>query len=117
MHKLILLTLLMLPGMVAADTQQEIDHLLDFVANTACQYDRNGTLHNGMEARNHINMKYEYYKKKVKTAEDFIKYSATKSKLSGRKYKIHCPDAKVINANDWLLDELQAFRDSESEAQ
>jgi hypothetical protein len=112
MYKLILLALLMLSGKVAADTQQEIDHLLDFVANTTCQYDRNGTIHTGQEARNHINRKYEYYKKKVKTAEDFIKYSATKSTFSGRRYKIRCPDAEVINASDWLLDELQAFRDS-----
>ena len=109
---------LLLSGTLAASSQQEvtrqeIDHLLNFVSNTACQYDRNGTLHNGPEARDHINMKYEHYKKKVKTTEDFIKYSATKSKFSGRKYKIHCPDAQVADTSDWLLGELQAFRESQ----
>ena len=102
----------LLVGSVLADTRQEIDHLLEFVANTDCQYDRNGTVHNGPEARDHINMKYEHYRKKVKTSEDFIKYSATKSMMSGRKYKIHCPGSKTMNASDWLLEELQHYRET-----
>jgi len=99
-------------GVAFADTEKEIDHLLDFVARTPCTYERNGTLHNGQEARDHINRKYEYYKKKINTAEDFIRYSATESKLSGRKYKIHCPNSGVMNAGDWLLHELEVFREN-----
>jgi len=106
------LTTVLLAGSVLADTQAEIDHLLNFVANTSCEYDRNGTVHKGTEARDHINMKYEHYKKRVKTAEDFIKYSATKSMISGRKYKIHCADSETVNASDWLLDELHHYRAS-----
>ena len=97
-------------GMAFADTQQEIQHLLEFVAETSCQYERNGTIYNGLEARDHINMKYEYYKKKVKSTEDFIKYSATSSKMSGKKYKIHCPDSDEMDSSQWLLDELHTFR-------
>ena len=102
-------------GTVIADTQQEIDHLLDFVASTDCQYDRNGTIHNGQEARDHINMKYKYYQKKVKTSEDFIKYSATNSKMSGRKYKIHCPNQETMDSSLWLLNELQTYRAGQQE--
>jgi hypothetical protein len=108
----LILVLVLFAGGVFADTRQEIDHLLDFVAKTNCKYDRNGTIHNGPEARDHINMKYEYYRDKVKTAEDFIKYSATKSKLSGKKYKIHCPNSRVMDSSDWLLNELKQFRES-----
>ena len=108
----LVLTLVLFSNSSLADTQAEIDHLLNFVANTSCQYDRNGTVHDGPEARDHINMKYKHYRKKVKSAEDFIKYSATKSLISGRKYKIRCPDSDVINANDWLLAELQRYRES-----
>ncbi len=89
--KYLVLTMILLAGVAVADTEKEINHLLEFVAASPCQFDRNGTIHNGPEARDHMNMKYEHYRKKVKTAEDFIKYSATRSKLSGRKYKIHCP--------------------------
>lgn len=108
----LILTTALLAGSLLADTQAEIDHLLSFVANTSCQYDRNGTIHDGPEARDHINMKYEHYREKVKTAEEFIKYSATKSLISGRKYKIRCPDAEVVNASDWLLEELHHYRAS-----
>jgi hypothetical protein len=116
--KLIVLVGLLVSGTLTASnqievTRQEIDHLLNFVANTDCQYDRNGTIHNGPEARDHINRKYEYYRRKVVTAEDFIKYSATKSKISGRKYKIRCAGAKEKDASDWLLEELQVFRESQ----
>jgi len=116
--KLIVLVGLMVSGTQVASnqievTRQEIDHLLNFVANTDCQYDRNGSIHSGPEARDHINKKYQYYRKKVETAEDFVKYSATKSKISGRKYKIRCAGTEEKNASDWLLEELQAFRESQ----
>jgi len=108
----LLLTMILLTGVATADTAEEVDHLLGFVAGSSCQFDRNDTIHNGPEARDHMNMKYEYYRKKVKTVEDFIKYSATRSKLSGRKYKIHCPGSSEMNASDWLLNELKDFRRS-----
>jgi len=106
----LILAMALLAGSALAGTQEEIDHLLDYVANTPCKYDRNGTIHDGPDARDHINMKYEHYKKKVKTAEDFIRYSATKSLMSGKKYKIRCPGVEAVFASDWLLDELKVFR-------
>jgi hypothetical protein len=108
----LVLAMALLAGSALAGTQEEIDHLLNYVANTSCKYDRNGTIHDGPEARDHINMKYEHYKKRVKTAEDFIRYSATKSLMSGKKYKIRCPGAEAVLASDWLLDELKVFREN-----
>ena len=110
--KILALAMALLAGSALAGTQEEIDHLLDFVRNTSCKYDRNGTIHDGPEARDHINMKYEHHKKKVKTTEDFIRYSATKSMMSGKKYQIRCPDSEAVFASDWLLDELKAFREN-----
>ena len=93
-----------------AGSQQEIDHLLNYVESTPCQYERNGTLHNGRMARGHIEMKYNHYRKKVRTAEDFIKYSATRSSISGSQYQIICPNAEAVNASDWLQVELNQYR-------
>jgi len=109
---ILVLALLLLAGNAFAGTQEEIDHLLDFVANTTCKYDRNGTIHDGPEAKDHINMKYDHYRKRIKTSEDFIMYSATKSLISGKKYKIRCPGSEPVFASDWLLDELKTFRKS-----
>ena len=100
----------LITGGVLADTVQEIDHLLNFVGSSKCQFDRNGTIHTGTEARGHINRKYEYYKKRVTSTEDFVRYSATSSKLSGRRYKVHCPGFAVMDTSDRLLVELARFR-------
>ena len=93
-----------------ADMNQEIRHLLEYVENTDCQYDRNGHIYSGSEARDHINAKYDYYSDEIDTTEDFIMYAATKSMMSGKKYKIHCPDVEPVYAADWLLKELYNYR-------
>jgi len=95
---------------VFAATQDEINHLLNFVAATDCKYERNGTMHTGKEAVEHINKKYAYYADDIESTEDFIKYSATKSKMSGKYYQIHCLNKSSINSRDWLLAELMAYR-------
>jgi hypothetical protein len=93
-----------------ASTQDEIDHLLSFVASTDCEYERNGTMHSGTEAVEHINKKYAYYLDDIESTEDFIKYAATKSKMSGKYYKINCSDQSSMRSKDWLLAELMAYR-------
>ncbi len=95
---------------VFASSENEIAHLLDYVSNTDCKYERNGTLHTGSEAVEHINKKYDYFKDDIKSTEDFIKYSATKSKMSGEFYKIHCANAKPVNSDEWLMRELRRYR-------
>lgn len=88
----------------------EIQHLLQYVKTTKCQYERNGSLHIGIEAEEHINNKYKYYKDDVNNAEDFIKYAATKSKFSGKYYQIICPGENPIKSESWLLLELNRYR-------
>ena len=107
----VMLVLLSLCSLNAvASTQDEINHLLSFVASTDCKYERNGTLHTGAEAVEHINKKYDYYSDDITSTEDFIEYSATKSKMSGKYYKIHCGNSAPIKSQKWLLTELQAYR-------
>ncbi len=110
--KLLIIAGMLFIGTAIADTQQEINHLLEFVSNTTCQYERNGTFYDGVRAEQHIKKKYEYFKDRIHSAEDFIKYSATKSTLSGKQYKIHCADMAVQNSSDWLFDELKKYRDA-----
>lgn len=90
--------------------QSEIDHLLLFVENTECMFERNGTSHSGKEAVEHIKKKYNYYKDEIDSAEKFIKLSATKSTLSGKYYMILCNGRPIIKSQDWLLQELKNYR-------
>jgi hypothetical protein len=108
--KSMVLIMLFLGVTVYADPVVEIDHLMDFVASSACEFERNGKIYTGSEARDHIHRKYDHFRNKIKTAEDFIEYSATKSEFSGRAYQTHCPEVKVQNTADWLLGELQVLR-------
>ena len=95
---------------IFASSHDEVAHLLTFIEKTECKYERNGTMHTGAEAVKHINKKYRYYLDDIKSAEDFIKYAATKSAMSGKHYKIYCPDSTVIKSRDWLLIELKKYR-------
>jgi hypothetical protein len=94
----------------STSTQEEINHLLNYVAITQCKYERNGTIHNGEKAVNHIKTKYDYFEEDIKTTEDFIKYSATKSTFSGDFYHIICGNQSPVKSKDWLLAELKKYR-------
>jgi len=110
LSKIFLILLSTLSLNVFASTQDEINHLLSFVESTDCKYERNGTMHNGKEAVEHINKKYAYYSDDIESTEDFIRYSATKSKMSGKHYKIHCSNKSSIKSQNWLLNELMVYR-------
>jgi len=88
----------------------EVDHLLSFVKNSGCTINRNGSNYDGKKGLSHITRKYEYFRDDIKNTEDFIKYSATKSTMSGDFYTVTCPGKKTIQTKDWLLNELARFR-------
>lgn len=108
--KLLCSSFLFFSSVVFADMQTEINHLLSYVATTDCRYERNGDMHTGIEAVAHIKKKYDYYLDDIESTEDFVKYSATKSKMSGQYYLIHCPDKSPIKSRDWLKAELTSYR-------
>ena len=93
-----------------ADLQSEIDHLIEHVRDSDCKFIRNGKVHSSEEAVEHILRKYDHFKDKIKTAEDFIEYCASKSLLSKKPYKIGCPEQESVESKYWFLEELQRFR-------
>ena len=93
----------------AADSA-EIEQLIAFVAQTQCEYERNGTRHTGAEAVTHIKKKYDYYREDIETTEDFIRLAAKQSALSGKEYRVHCPNEQSISSETWLLNELTRIR-------
>ena len=109
LKKLLLLSLLLL-STAFADTTAEIDHLLNYVKKTSCSYIRNGSKHSGTDAAAHIKKKYDYFKDEIRSAEDFIRLSASKSTMTGSKYYIQCPNAPKVESSKWLLSELKRFR-------
>ena len=99
-------------GDVPADKKPEVQHLLNYVKNSECKIDRNGTVHDGKDALGHIQKKYDYYRNDIKTTEDFIFLSATKSTMSGKLYNVICPGGATEPVKDWLMRELKRYRTS-----
>lgn len=97
------------PAGADAGTEQEVAHLLQYIEQSECVFARNGKEHGGDEAREHIGKKYDYVKKRVKTAEDFIEYAATRSSLSGKPYLVRCDGEELLTAQ-WLRTELERLR-------
>ncbi len=89
---------------------QTIHYLLDYTANSHATFIRNGTSHTAAEAVEHIKAKYEHFQGEIKTPEDFIRLSASKSLLSGKPYLVRTADGKEIHLDAWLLDALKAHR-------
>jgi allantoicase len=95
-----------------ARAQAEIKHLLDYVATPGCQFNRNGSWHEGAEARSHLQKKYDYLVKRnlVTDAESFIKGAATESSMSGKDYQVRCGGGKAQASAVYLKEELARFR-------
>lgn len=89
----------------------EVEQLIEFVRVSNCTFYRNGDWHEAGKAADHINKKYQYIKKRglVKTVEDFIKYAATKSSLSGKPYLVQC-GGESLHCAEWLRAELARLR-------
>ena len=87
-----------------------INYLLDYVANSHATFIRNGQTHTPAEAVSHIKAKYEHFKKDIKTPEDFIRLSASKSLLTGEPYRVRTADGKEMQLDAWLTAALNAHR-------
>src|SRR5205807_3765925 len=107
---LILLSISAGQSSAAESLDESINYLLDYVAKSNATFIRNGQTHTPQEAVNHIKAKYEHFKNEIKTPEDFIRLSASKSLLTGQPYLVRTPDGKEIRLDDWLTEALKKHR-------
>ena len=90
----------------------EVEQLLTRLAASGCQFQRNGTWHGAVEARGHLEKKYQYLLKKqlVGTSEDFISLAATKSSTSGAAYAVKCGAQEPMASAVWMAAQLKEVR-------
>ena len=105
-----LLVLSAAPMSAAESLNQTIDYLLQYVVNSKAVFVRNGTTYTPDEAVDHIKAKYAHFKNDIKTPEDFIRLSASKSLLSGKPYLVRTPDGKEMRLDAWLTKALEEHR-------
>ncbi len=91
--------------------RHEVLHLLEYLRNSDCAMERNGKKHDSEDAYSHVKRKYEYFQDEIRTSEDFIEYSASKSAMSGKFYRVFCNNESAVLTRDWLLEELHDYRE------
>jgi hypothetical protein len=115
--KKIALILFLIPGFAFAEqpspaAKQEITHLIAYLKDSGCKFNRNGTWYNSGEAAIHLNKKYQYLLKKdlVTSAEDFIAHAASESSITGKPYQVKCSASAPLQSGLWLKSELVKYR-------
>ncbi|MGH8029316.1 MAG: DUF5329 family protein [Arenimonas sp.] len=68
---------------------------------------RNGSDHDATEAADHLRLKWKSAGNRIHTARDFIRYCATQSSMTGRKYRIRFADGREVDSADFFLAELK----------
>jgi hypothetical protein len=110
----VLVLMILLTGPIAAalaDTaaDTEIRGLIQAVAESGCEFNRNGSVHSAEAAAEHLELKYSRGKRYAHSAEAFIERLASKSSWSGKPYQMVC-DGEEQPAGDWLTATLEEFR-------
>lgn len=95
-----------------ARTRDEIHHLLDYLAHSGCQFERNGSWHDAVAARDHLQDKYDYLQKRnmVPNTQAFVERAATGSSISGKAYEVKCGNGQPVESSRWLGAELERYR-------
>jgi len=115
----LLLTLLFTTLALAAPLteQQKIDALIHSVeVLPGAQFIRNGSVHDGKAAAEHLQMKRHYAGSRIKTADDFIECCASRSSFSGLPYQIRFANGQTVNADVFFRAELKRIEASSAQA-
>lgn len=98
------------PGFAAETVAVEIEVLIQAVASSGCEFERNRKRHDAATAADHLRLKYRRGKRYATSAEKFIDRLASKSSFTGRQYLMLCPGEDEQTANAWLHAALNAHR-------
>jgi hypothetical protein len=90
--------------------EQTVNYLIRCIETSNATFIRNGTEHTSVEAAKHIKAKYEHFKAQIKTPEDFIRLSASKSFLTGKPYLVRTSNGKEVRLDAWLTEALKAHQ-------
>ena len=90
-----------------------INYLLTFVEKSDCTFIRNDRPHTAQQAAAHMQRKYDHFKDEIKTPEDFIRLSASKSLISGKPYMVKTKSGRQLKSETWLLEALAVYRQTQ----
>jgi hypothetical protein len=115
MSRVLALALLSVAAVVHANDispaeSARIEYLFAAIASLpGAQFIRNGTSYDAKGAVDHLRLKLHFAGSRVRTAEDFIRYCATESSMSGKPYEIRFSDGRVVSSAAFLRQKLLEF--------
>jgi len=117
MKKIIPILLIILISLVAvrayAQDSREAAKIRYLIASVealeGAKFIRNGREYDARSAANHLRLKLKNAGKRVRTAEDFIKYCGSKSFISGEPYLIRFTDGTTVKTEVFFRKKLMAF--------
>jgi Family of unknown function (DUF5329) len=90
--------------------KRKIEFLISAVENLkGAKFVRNGSEHNGKEASEHLRMKLKNAGDRIRTADDFIRFCASRSSVSGKPYTIRSFDGKTITSEEYFREKLKEY--------
>ncbi len=108
---LLLLSLSAVAASATTPADREIDALIASVAQLkGATFIRNGDEHSAADAASHLQLKRRNAGKRIQSAEDFIRYCATGSSLSGKPYQIRLANGQTIATADFFRARLSELR-------
>ena len=88
----------------------KIEYLIASVETLeGAKFIRNGREYDTRAASSHLRLKLKTAGSKVKTAEDFIKFCASQSSLTGEPYLIRLADGVTVKSEVFFRDKLKTF--------
>ncbi len=102
---------------VDAGEDQLIEQLIAEVQNLKQgTFIRNGISYDAEKAASHLRDKYNYFKNDIHTADDFIRLCATRSEMTGIRYKVKDGAGVSEDAAEWLYTKLAKMRSAQQGA-
>lgn len=102
---------------LAAPNQAEaalIERLITLVGSSKdVVFIRNGVEAKPQDAAKHLRDKYDYFRKDISTADDFIRLCGTRSEMTKKPYEVRLPDGHLKPAAEWLGGQLKRMRASQ----
>jgi hypothetical protein len=89
----------------------EINYLLDLIENSSLSFERNGQKGSGKNAAKVLRYKFNQYRNKIHTTEDFIEKVASFSSHTNKSYYVSIPEGERFLLKDLLYTELKKLRD------
>ena len=93
----------------ADSTEHEVRLLIDAIAASRCNFNRNGRQHTADEAAAHLELKYARAGRHIDSADEFITQLASSSSFTGRPYLMSC-EGDTLPAGEWMIDALEQIR-------